>query len=224
MLKLSIIIPARNEAQTIGPLLESLQALRARGDEVIVIDGGSEDETLKLARSLCDKCLLSKAGRAKQMRKGAAIASGDILWFLHADSHIHPDSKASIMQALQRASWGGFAVRLSGKKPLLRVVECLMNFRSRLTGVFTGDQGIFVMRELFFRVGGFHDLPLMEDIELSTRLKRVSRPVLVCGARLGTSSRRWESRGVIRTVVRMWLLRLAFYLGVPARLLAPYYT
>ncbi|VAW79732.1 hypothetical protein MNBD_GAMMA15-870 [hydrothermal vent metagenome] len=158
------------------------------------------------------------------MQNGATVANGDVLWFLHADSVIHPDCDALIDRTLEHGCWGGFAVRLSGRKLLLRVVESSMNARSRFTGILTGDQGIFVSRKLFYRVGGFTDLALMEDIDLSTRLKRVKRPVFVSGFALGTSSRRWESRGIIRTIIRMWLLRTAFYLGVPARLLAPYYV
>jgi rSAM/selenodomain-associated transferase 2 len=222
-MKLSIIIPARNEASGIGALLTALQPLRQRGHEVIVVDGASEDDTPAIARPLCDKCLLSKAGRAVQMRSGTQAASGEVLWFLHADSSVPANADKIIAKVLATTEWGGFPVRLSGRQRLLRIIERLMNTRSRLTGILTGDQGIFVTRQLLDRVGGFCDIPLMEDIDLSARLKSVVRPLLA-DAVLVTSSRRWEAHGAIRTIVRMWLLRLAFYLGVPARHLAPYYA
>jgi len=221
-MKLSIIIPTCNEASGIGALLSGLQPFRQRGHELIVVDGGSRDATRITAHPLCDQCLLTERGRAVQMRAGAQVASGDVLWFLHADSTVPLMADEMIAQVLVNAEWGGFPVRLSGQQRLLRVVERLMNTRSRLTGILTGDQGIFVTRQLFNRVGGFHDMPLMEDIDISTRLKKLERPALTNGV-LGTSSRRWEVRGIVRTIVRMWLLRLAFYLGVPARYLAAYY-
>ncbi len=222
-MKLSIIIPTCNEAANIGTLLSDLQPFRQRGHELIVVDGGSQDDTLAIARPFCDQCLLSEPGRAIQMSAGACAANGEVLWFLHADSSVPACADLKIAQVLAGAEWGGFPVRLSGRLWLLRVVERLMNTRSRLTGILTGDQGIFVNRQLFERVGGFRDMPLMEDIDLSTRLRRVTRPVLA-NVVLGTSSRRWETRGAARTIVRMWLLRLAFYLGVPARYLAAYYV
>ncbi len=222
-MKLSIVIPARNEAQSIGVLLAALQPYRARGHQLIVVDGGSEDDTVNIARPLCDQCFVSKPGRAQQMQTGAAHSNGDVLWFLHADSAIPPHSDCLIERALRHGSWGGFSVRLSGRKLLLKVVAVMMNYRSRLTGILTGDQGIFITRKLFDRVGGYHDLALMEDIDLCTRLKRIMPPAFA-DAVLGTSSRRWEQRGIVRTILLMWMLRIAFYTGVPPRLLAPYYV
>ncbi len=222
-MKLSIVIPAVNEAGNIETLLTSLQGLRRRGHEIIVVDGGSVDGTTVAARPWCDQCLVSARGRAVQMQAGAHAARGDILWFLHADSSVPPRADALIAQALANTTgWGGFPVRLSGRQRLLRVVERLMNVRSRLSGILTGDQGIFVTRDLFEQVGGFRNLSLMEDIDLSTRLKKVARPVFPVGV-LGTSSRRWESGGIVRTIVRMWLLRAAYYFGVPAHYLAACY-
>jgi rSAM/selenodomain-associated transferase 2 len=223
MLQLSIIIPALNEAGCIRDILRQLQALRAQGHEVILVDGGSCDETIALAQALVDQLLPAPAGRALQMNVGAKAASGQVFWFLHADTRVPDKAARLIIEALQQAgSWGRFDVRLSGDKLLLRLVERMMNWRSRFTGVASGDQGIFVTRELFERVGGFAELPLMEDIDLSRRLKREQWPVCLRDT-LTTSSRRWERNGVLRTITLMWYLRLAYFLGVsPARLAMRY--
>ena len=223
MLQLSIIVPALNEAACIRDTLARLQALRAQGHEVILVDGGSCDETIDLAQPLVDKLLRAPTGRARQMNVGARAAAGQVLWFLHADTRVPEDAAQRILEASQRAdSWGRFDVRLSGNRFLLRIIERFMNWRSRLTGIATGDQGVFVRRELFETVGGFAELPLMEDIDLSRRLKRVKWPVCL-RARLTSSSRRWERMGILRTVGLMWYLRLAYFLGVsPARLALHY--
>lgn len=222
-MRLSIIVPTLNEAASIGDALLPLQGLRSRGHEVILVDGGSEDETLRLAAALADRCITADTRRARQMNAGAAAAHGDILWFLHADTRIVPAADHFIAAACaEPCCWGRFDVRLSGRQPLLRAVERLMNLRSRLTGIATGDQGMFVSRALFERVGGFPDLPLMEDIELSKRLRRLCRPHCL-RQQLLTSSRRWERRGILRTIGLMWYLRLAFFLGVPAERLAAHY-
>jgi rSAM/selenodomain-associated transferase 2 len=222
-LQLSIIIPALNEAGCIREILWQLQALRAQGHEVILVDGGSCDETIALAQPLVDQLLPAPAGRAVQMNIGAKAASGRLFWFLHADTRVPDKAACLINEALQHAgSWGRFDVRLSGDRILLRLVERMMNWRSRFTGVATGDQGIFVTRELFERVGGFADLPLMEDIDLSRRLKRHQWPACLRDT-LITSSRRWEQQGVLRTIALMWYLRLAYFLGVPAARLATRY-
>ena len=223
MLQLSIIIPALNEAGCIRDILRQLQALRAQGHEVILVDGGSCDETIALAQALVDQLLPAPAGRALQMNVGAKAASGQVFWFLHADTRVPDKAARLIIEALQQAgSWGRFDVRLSGDKLLLRLVERMMNWRSRFTGVASGDQGMFVTRKLFERVGGFAELPLMEDIDLSRRLKREQWPVCLRDT-LTTSSRRWEQKGVLRTIALMWYLRLAYFLGVsPARLAMRY--
>lgn len=221
---LSIILPVLNEAAGIVACLESLQALRARGAELIVVDGGSRDETPAQARPLADHVLASPPGRARQMNAGAAVARGEVLWFLHADSGIPADADRLILDALAEGRlWGRFDVRLSGTARALRVVEWSMNRRSRLTGIATGDQGIFVRCEAFECVGGYPDIPLMEDIALSKALKRLDNPVCL-RQRLVTSSRRWECDGLWRTVFLMWRLRLAYWLGTdPARLARRYY-
>lgn len=223
-MRISIVIPALNEAAQIAATLEPLQPFRMQGHEVLVVDGGSSDGTPEHARPLCDRVLSAPRGRARQMNAGAQAARGDVLWFLHADTRAAAPAMDALLAALGRpqTAWGRYEVRLSGAHPLLRIVESLMNLRSRWTGIATGDQGIFVCRRLFERVGGFPDIPLMEDIALSRRLKQEAAPVCL-RERLVTSSRRWEQRGVARTVLVMWRLRFAYWLGVsPERLAAQY--
>lgn len=222
-MRLSIVIPALNEAQRIGDLLADLAPLRAAGGEVLLVDGGSSDQTPALAASAVDRVLAAPRGRAAQMNAGARAARGEILWFLHADTRVPAGAAEALIAACEGgALWGRFDVRLSGRHPLLRVVERGMNWRSRLTGIATGDQGIFVRQDVFKRIGGFADLPLMEDIELSGRLRRQGRPACLRPA-LVTSSRRWEDRGVVRTILLMWRLRLAYALGADAGHLARRY-
>lgn len=221
---LSIVIPCLNEARSIGQLLETLQDARAAGVELVLVDGGSVDPTVALSAPRVDKLVHSVAGRARQMNAGAAAAAGEVLWFLHADSVIRADFPARIIAAMAATTrgWGRFDIRLSGRHPLLRVIGFMMNWRSRLTGIATGDQGIFVRRALFTRVGGFPLIPLMEDIAISRQLKRGSRP-LVISQRLVTSSRRWEESGIIPTVLLMWRLRWAYFFGAdPAQLAERY--
>ncbi len=221
--RLSIIVPVLNEADGITASLQPLQTWRARGHEIILADGGSSDATVALAEPWVDKIIRSGRGRARQMNTGARAARGDVLLFLHADTQLPPDADALILDALQARAWGRFDVRLSGAHPLLRVVETLMNRRSRLTGIATGDQAIFVRRALFEKTGGYPDIPLMEDIALSRALKKHGPP-LCMKQRVLTSSRRWEQHGILRTILLMWKLRLAYALGAdPARLVRHYY-
>ncbi len=218
---LSIVIPALNEAATLSATLQRLQGMRGRGHELIVVDGGSTDGTAALAAPLVDRVVMSPRGRARQLNAGAAAARGDVLWFLHADTLAPEEADGDIADALTAGRvWGRFDVHLSGRHLLLKVVARLMNLRSCLSGIATGDQGIFVARVAFNRVGGFPDQPLMEDIALSRTLKRhAGRPACLSARPLVTSSRRWEQHGVVRTIVLMWGLRLAYALGVsPARL------
>lgn len=223
MSRLSIVIPTLDEAPRIAGLLLELQPLRRDGVEVLVADGGSRDATAQLAAGLADAVLVAPRGRARQMNAGAAAATGDILLFLHADTRLPPEAGAAIFGALGAgAVWGRFDVRIDGRHPLLAVVAGMMNWRSRLTGIATGDQAIFVRREAFARVGGFPELPLMEDIRFSAALKRLARPACLPQT-VTTSGRRWESRGVLQTVLLMWWLRAAFYFGAdPARLARSY--
>jgi rSAM/selenodomain-associated transferase 2 len=225
MSRISIILPVLNEETQIACCLQVLQPLRGPGCELIVVDGGSNDRTVVLAKSLVDQLFVSPKGRALQMNAGARHASGEILWFLHADSTPPDDATKWIRVALANPDhhWGRFDVSLSGRHPLLRLVETLMNLRSRLTGIATGDQGIFVRREWFERVDGFPAIFLMEDIALSRRLRRHGWPVRL-RQRLQTSSRRWERDGILRTILLMWRLRLAYFFGAdPAWLAQIYY-
>jgi rSAM/selenodomain-associated transferase 2 len=223
-MRLSIVVPTLNEAGTLPALLADLDRLRAPGDEIVVVDGGSSDATPALAAGLADRVLSTAPGRASQMNAGAAVARGDTLWFVHADSRVPADARDAIAAALDAgAEWGRFDVRLSGTRPLLRLVEALMNLRSRASGIATGDQGIFVRRTAFEAVGGFPPIALMEDIALSRTLKRLCRPHCGVRPRLLTSSRRWEQRGIWRTILLMWRLRLAYALGAdPGRLARRY--
>jgi rSAM/selenodomain-associated transferase 2 len=224
MSHIAIILPVLNEEAQITACLTRLQPLRAQNCELIVVDGGSADRTVALAKPLVDQVILGPRGRAAQMNAGARQARGDILWFLHADSLPPPDAATLIRAALAPSNrqWGRFDVRLSGRHPLLRVVETLMNVRSRLTAIATGDQGIFVRRALFERIGGYPPIGLMEDIALSRLLKRHGRPVCL-RQRLTTSSRRWERNGILRTILLMWRLRLAYFLGADPNRLARIY-
>jgi rSAM/selenodomain-associated transferase 2 len=222
--RLSIVVPTLNEAERIVGCLQALRTYRKRGVELIVADGGSTDSTVVLAKPWADRVLVGPRGRAKQMNLGASTASGDALLFLHADTRLPPDAPAALEAALANAqvSWGRFDVLIDGASPLLKLVAALMNLRSRASGIATGDQAIFVRRELFQRVGGFPDQPLMEDIELSKRLRKLSRPACL-RQRVTTSGRRWEQHGVLRTIVLMWMLRALYWIGLPAERLARMY-
>jgi rSAM/selenodomain-associated transferase 2 len=224
-LQLSVIIPALNEAVAITATLQALQPLRARGHEIIVIDGGSSDLTVDLSTPLADRVIRTGAGRARQMRAGAALAAGSVLWFLHADTTAPANADRLIIQALQQkpAGWGRFDVQLSQKRLLLKCVAWMMNQRSRLSGIATGDQGMFVTRNLYDRVGGFPEMALMEDIALSRALRRHGRPARIHQP-LASSPRRWLAHGVLRTILRMWVLRMGYFLGVKPERLAAYYA
>jgi rSAM/selenodomain-associated transferase 2 len=225
IVKLSIIIPTLNEAANIGAVLQPLQPMRARGVDVIVVDAGSVDMTREIAAPLADRVLTSEPGRAKQMNAGANAALGDIFLFLHADSILPADGDELIKDALSnsRFKWGRFDVNIAGTHGMLPVIAWFMNHRSRLTGIATGDQGIFVDRETFAKMGGFPDQPLMEDIAFCSRLLGVSRPNCLA-ARITTSGRRWEQHGVWRTIFLMWRLRLNYFMGAdPVQLHRAYY-
>jgi rSAM/selenodomain-associated transferase 2 len=221
---ISVIIPCLNEAEGIAGTLSALAPLRSRGAEVIVVDGGSSDGTVERAALHADAVIGAPRGRASQMNAGAARARGEILLFLHADTQLPESADALIVEGLQRLrrGWGRFDVAISGSHPLLRVVAWLMNARSRLTGIATGDQAIFVTRSLFTAAGGYPDIALMEDIALCKRLKRFGPP-LCLRHRLTASGRRWKKHGVVRTILLMWRLRLAYWLGADPRKLAVRY-
>jgi rSAM/selenodomain-associated transferase 2 len=224
MASLSIIMPVLNEAATIAAALETLAELRASGHEVIVVDGGSHDNTAALATPLADYVVSSPRGRATQMNAGAAIARGDVLLFLHADTRLPPDADRLVLDSLANSNhrWGRFDIAIEGTHPLLPVIARMMNLRSRLTGIATGDQAIFVTAQTFTSAGGFPEIALMEDIAFSRTIKRVSPP-LCLRTRVTTSGRRWEQRGVLRTIVMMWRLRLAYFFGASPDTLARQY-
>ncbi len=222
-MKLSIVMPVLNEAAGIEAALQMLASIRARGAEVIVVDGGSSDGTPELACPLADRVIAGPRGRGVQMNAAAAIARGDVLLFLHADTRLPDDADRLVLDGLERTgcAWGRFGVRFDGGG-LLALVALMMNTRSRLSGIATGDQAMFVTRAAFDAAGGFPPIALMEDVALSARLKRIGRP-LCLAARVTTSGRRWQRHGVLRTILLMWKLRLAFYFGAdPVRLARVY--
>lgn len=222
-MKLSVVVPMLNEAPGIAAALEALRPLRKNAVEIIVVDGGSDDGTAALAASLADKVIAAPRGRALQMNAGADIATGDALLFLHADTRLPDDVFSLIEQALQSHAWGRFDVSIKGRSRWLPVIAAMMNLRSRLSGIATGDQAMFVSRAAFNAAGGFPEQPLMEDIELSKRLQRVGPPACL-RAKVATSGRRWDRHGAWRTILLMWRLRFDYWRGVPAtRLVERYY-
>jgi rSAM/selenodomain-associated transferase 2 len=225
-MKLSIVMPVLNEADRIEEALGALAPLRGRGVEVVVADGGSSDATVALARPLADIVIVAPRGRGTQMNAGAAASSGEVLLFLHADTRLPAEADALIRDDLARSGgtsgpfWGRFDVRIAGAHPLLPLIAAAMNMRSRITGIATGDQAIFMSRAAFGP--GFPDMALMEDIAMTKRLKRIGRPLCIA-APVVTSGRRWEKHGVMRTIVLMWWLRLAYFLGADPAWLARSY-
>lgn len=222
-MRLSIIIPVLNEAGEIKSFLEPLQSLRKGGHELLLVDGGSRDATVEIARTMVDKLVASPAGRAMQMNAGAKAATGEVLLFLHADTTLPAQAISLIERALQGGrQWGRFDVRLSGRHLMLRFVERMMNWRSCLTGIATGDQAIFVKRDIFQQVGAFPEIVLMEDIEMSKQLKRIGKPACI-ETPVITSSRRWEQGGIFKTILLMWYMRFAYFLGLSPERLAKLY-
>ena len=223
-MRISIIIPTLNEAETIVENLRLLQWARKQGHEIILADGGSDDGTAPLAESFVDQCVSSLPGRALQMNEGAQAAKGDAFVFLHADTLLPEDGLTTISNELnaQKMAWGRFDVQLSGRHFLFRIIERMMNWRSRLSGIVTGDQALFISRDLFNHVQGFANIPLMEDIEISRRLNAVSKPICLF-QRVVTSSRRWEKAGILKTVWLMWRLRFTYWLGADPAYLARQY-
>jgi rSAM/selenodomain-associated transferase 2 len=211
MFKLSIVIPVFNESDQVEHCLKMLQNLRVKGHEVIVVDGGSHDNTVSLASPLCDLVVRSKKSRATQMNAGAVKATGECLLFLHADTSL-PSNAHELCSQIQSSQkkWGRFDVCLSGKNYLFRVIERCMNIRSRLTGIATGDQAVFVCKALFNEINGFPEIALMEDIAISRLLLKHTKP-LCFKEKVLSSSRRWEKNGIIKTILKMWMLRLLYF-------------
>jgi rSAM/selenodomain-associated transferase 2 len=220
---ISIVIPVLNEAAGIVPVLERLQGFRRQDAEIIVVDGGSRDGTADSARPLADSVIASPRGRGRQMNAGAAQATGDILLFLHADTLLPASALSSVRAAVAcGACWGRFDVHIAGAISGLAMVAFMMNWRSRLTGIATGDQAIFVTRTAFQRQGGFPAIPLMEDIAFSRALRKAAWPACLTD-KVSTSGRRWEKQGLLRTILSMWWLRLRFFLGASPHVLAREY-
>ena len=220
---ISVVIPCLDEAAICVERLKALQPMRREGHELILVDGGSGDGTVDLSQPLVDLLLPSEPGRALQMNLGAGAAAGEVLWFLHLDTVLPEGASAQVLrEAIDGPGWGRFDVRLSGSRPIFRVIESMMNLRSCLTGMVTGDQGMFVHRDRFERVGGFPEIALMEDLAISGYLKRIARPACV-HSRIVTSSRRWERDGVWRTIGLMWFLRCAYRMGADPDWLARLY-
>lgn len=218
-----VVVPVLNETAALSHQLGAFDALRSMGAQVLLVDGGSTDGTVQLARDAGFDVLDSVRGRAQQMNAGARAASSDLLVFLHVDTRL-PDGALNLIghHLNSKRGWGRFDVRIVGHSPWLKVISFCMNWRSRLTGIATGDQTFFMTRDIFEKVGGFPEQPLMEDIEMSKRLKRLGPPLCLSN-RAETSGRRWEKRGVWKTIFLMWRLRWAYWRGVPATELAHLY-
>lgn len=218
--RLSVVVPALNEAPGIARCLEALAPLRARGHEVIVVDGGSTDGTPALAAPLADRVLAAPRGRAAQLNAGAAAAAGDALLFLHADTRLPPEADRAVLAALAAHRWGRFDLAIDSQDPRLAVIAFFVNRRSRLSGIATGDQAIFVRRDAF---PGFPPIALMEDVAFSRTMKAVAPPACLA-ERVLTSARRWERHGVARTVLLMWRLRYDYWRGADPDELARRYA
>lgn len=218
-----VVVPVLNENAALSHQLDAFTMLRSMGTQVLFVDGGSTDGTVQLARDAGFDVLDSVRGRAQQMNAGARAASSDLLVFLHVDTRLPHGALHLIEHQLKgKRGWGRFDVRIVGYSPWLKVISFCMNWRSRLTGIATGDQTFFMTRDLFEKVGGFPEQPLMEDIEMSKRLKRLSPPICL-SERVETSGRRWDKKGVWKTIFLMWRLRWAYWRGVPANELSRLY-
>ena len=212
-----------NEGEVIVDALAALQTFRKQGHEIIVVDGGSKDNTFELSKPLCDICLESAQGRSLQMNAGATVASHSIFLFLHADTHLPVDAVHAVINGLKKRDWGRFNLSIADPGKIFRIIETAINWRSALTGVATGDQAIFVTRALFEKCGGFPELPLMEDIAFSKQLRKICWPACL-SHRVTTSARRWKKHGILKTIFLMWVLRFRYFIGAsPDQLLAKYY-
>jgi len=221
--QISIIMPVFNEAAQLEGKLQALQPLRTRC-ELLLVDGGSKDVSSAIAESLVDQVLQSPCGRARQMNLGAQYAQADVLLFLHADTQLPDQAIDLIMSAVKHgAVWGRFDVQFDSRQAVFKLIALMMNARSRLTGIATGDQAIFITRQAFQAVGGFPDIALMEDIAISKLLKKLAEPCCL-KANVVTAARRWQQHGILATILLMWRLRLRYFFGAnPDDLAARYY-
>ncbi|MBI5327641.1 MAG: TIGR04283 family arsenosugar biosynthesis glycosyltransferase [Deltaproteobacteria bacterium] len=220
-MSISVIIPTLNEEDNLEHTLKSV----GQDAEIIIADAGSSDSTIKIANGFTDKIIMSEKGRGAQMDNGARMATGDIFLFLHADTRLPDGWMEKVAEALKDAKvvGGGFRLKINSGKFSFSIIEAIVNLRSRRLGFIYGDQAIFVRRDVFLSVGGFMGLPLMEDVDLMRRLKKVGKVILV-DAQASTSPRRWEKRGVLRTTLRNWMFLSLYYLGVsPQKLYKCYY-
>lgn len=217
---ISIIIPTLNEGSNVQQCLDALQSLRNQC-EIIVVDGGNIDDTVEICKPLADKVVFSVKGRAKQMNAGAKKAKGEMLVFLHADTFL-PENVLELMGQINQ-DWGRFNIQLNGNSVMLKVISAFMNWRSRITGIATGDQVIFVNKQLFNNVGGYPDIALMEDISLCAKLKKIKPPICL-NAKVVSSGRRWEQIGVIKTILLMWSIRIRYFLGEDPETLSVLYS
>ena len=227
MATVSIIIPVLNEANNLPLLLDNINKLNPNPQQVIVVDGGSNDDSIGIIRSFINELMLdndrkidwqmteSKAGRALQMNAGVALATGEVLLFLHADTQLPINAIESVSEAMKRAEWGHFDVQIASRQPTLRLVSQMINWRSRLSGIATGDQAIFISQSLFERIGSYPNQALMEDIELCKQLKGIAKPACL-KSKVITSARRWQQHGTWRTIILMWHLRFDYWRGVSA--------
>lgn len=224
MSALSIIIPVLNEEHFLATNKERLVSLLQEGHEILAVDGGSQDNSVNIARELGCRIFRTRASRGHQLGFGANHSKNDVLLFLHADTHLPSHAAQMITQTLAEPEllWGRFDVRFSNPHPVFRVIAWFMNKRSCLTGIVTGDHALFIKRKLYFSCGGYMDVPLMEDVEFCRRLKKHAPPVCLSGE-VVTSSRRWEQNGILKTVMTMWWLRLMFFLGQSPEKLARLY-
>lgn len=228
----SIITPILNEADNLAHLFTNINSLNPSPQQVILVDGGSNDDSIRIVRSFINELMLdndckidwqmteSKAGRALQMNTGAALATGEVLLFLHADTQLPMNAIETISEAMKRAEWGRFDVRIDSRQLMLQLVSQMINWRSKLSGIVTGDQAIFISQSLFEQVGGYPNQALMEDIELCKQLKRkllkgITKPACL-KSKVITSARRWQQHGTWRTIILMWHLRFDYWRGVSA--------
>lgn len=223
----SIVVPILNEADNLPHLFANIACLNPAPQQVILVDGGSMDKSIGVAQNLIKDLELnnklgidwqiieSSAGRATQMNGGARLAIGDILLFLHADTQLPSQAILGVVNAMGTAEWGRFDVRLDSRQPMLWIVSQMINWRSKLSRIATGDQAIFIKRELFEQVGGYPDQALMEDIEICKKLKTIAKPACL-KSKVVTSARRWQQHGTWRTIILMWQLRFDYWRGVSA--------